>query len=164
MIRRDELKAWRLSLTCGLLLQLVSLGWAALLESRQPLPGLACSALHKLDLAYNFTLDQSTMEHSTVNSGGSSHRFNAFLHKWVNAPAGGQLSVVIQGGSFSSGAGLNPPESLYAERMVRLLQKLRPDVHIKLTNSAVGKFSGQEACNCVNAVCSCDALGLRWRS
>lgn len=113
---------------------------AAALELGQTLPGPMCTAMSKLESAHKFKLDKATLEHSIVNSGGGSHGFNGFLHKLVHHPAGGPpLNVVIQGGSFSSGAGLDPPESLYAERLVRSLQKLNPDAQIKLINSAVGE-------------------------
>lgn len=100
------------------------------------LQGPMCSAL--TSLAYSFTLDAATLDQSAVNPGGSSHGFNAFLHKWIHHPAGGRpLNVVVQGGSFSSGLGIQPG-AFYALRFVQALESINPAVKITLTNSAVG--------------------------
>lgn len=103
------------------------------------LPGPTCSMLSKLER--QSTLDVATLEQSIVNSGGSSHSFNAFLHKWVHHPAEGRaLNVVVQGGSFSTGAGLLP-QSLYAQQLVDQLNAMNPAVNVVLTNNAVGECS-----------------------
>lgn len=124
-------RRWHLLLSCFV-------GFCVLQNvSGLDLPGPTCSIL-KL-LAHNFTLEAEILEQSIVNPAGSLHGFNAFLHKWIHHPAGGRpLNVVIQGGSFSSGLGINP-ESFYALRFVKYLQTMNPAVNITLTNSAVGK-------------------------
>lgn len=103
------------------------------------LPGPSCSAL-KTSAAYNYTLDAAILEHSVVSPGGSSHGYNAFLHKWIHHPAGGRpLHIVIIGGSYSLGIGLSPGTH-YALRFVKALEHINPAVKIKLTNRAVGKM------------------------
>lgn len=103
------------------------------------LPGPTCSILK--NLACSFTLDAATLDQSIVNPGGSSHGFNAFLHKWIHHPIGGRpLNVVVQGGSFSSGTGV-APEVFYAQKFVHHLEEVNPAVKITLTNSAVGEFN-----------------------
>lgn len=103
------------------------------------LTDLSCSVLR--NFTYNFTLDSLTLDRSAVNPGGSTHAFNAFIHKWLHHPAGARpLNVVVQGGSFSSGLGFQPRDSFYAYRFVQTMRLLNPSVKITLTNSAVGEF------------------------
>lgn len=109
-------------------------------------PGPTCSMLSELQ--YTYTLDAATLDQSIVNSGGGSHRFNAFLHKVLNHPAGARpLNVVVQGGSFSLGLGFSPG-LFYAQKLVENLRSMNPAAKIVLTNSAVGELNSDSKLVC----------------